>query len=131
MELHLKIVGVILMLLAFLHFVFPRYFNWKEELVPLSLINRQVMYVHTLFIALAVFLIGALCISSAHLLVSTLLGKRVALGLAIFWTARLLVQFFGYSSELWRGKTFETTVHIVFSILWTYISVVFTLVYLK
>ena len=39
------------------------------------------------------------------------------IGLAIFWTVRLGVQFFGYSSVLWRGKTFETIVHILFSIL--------------
>ncbi|MDB5197867.1 MAG: hypothetical protein JWP88_2238 [Flaviaesturariibacter sp.] len=130
MEIHLKIIGILLIGLALLHFVFPRYFNWKEELVPLSLINRQVMYVHTLFIALAVFLIGVLCLASSHEMVTTHFGKRVAFGLGVFWTARLIVQFFGYSSELWRGKSFETAVHVLFSILWTYISVIFVLVYL-
>lgn len=125
METHLKIVGVVLIGLALSHAFFPRHFRWKEELGSLSLLTRQIMYVHTLFIALVVFLMGILCITSADQLTSTTLGKRVSLGMGIFWITRLLVQFFGYSSELWKGKRFETGVHIVFSVLWVYFSVVF------
>lgn len=125
MELHLRIIGILLMALAAIHIIFPRYFKWSEELVNLSLINRQMMYVHTFFIALAVFLMGVLCLTSAHELMDTELGKKLSLGLSLFWVIRLLIQFFGYSSRLWRGKRFETTVHIVFSILWAYLSVVF------
>ena len=128
MELHIKIAGVLMVVLALLHAVFPRHFRWKEELASLSLLSREVMYVHTFFIALTVLLMGALCISSAQELENTELGKRIAIGLALFWTVRLLIQFFGYSSALWRGKTFETTAHIFFSILWLYFSMVFVLV---
>ena len=92
--------------------------------------NRQMMYVHAFFIALVIFLMGLLCLTSAAELTTTTIGKRISSGLGIFWITRLLIQFFGYSSLLWKGKTFETTVHILFSILWTYISSVFILVYL-
>jgi hypothetical protein len=129
MELHLKIIGAILIVLALIHVIFPRYFHWKKELSSLSLINREVMYVHTFFIALVVFLMGVLCLTSSQEIVATPLGKRIALGVGIFWLCRLLIQFFGYSSELWRGKFFETVVHIVFSILWMYLSVVFFGIY--
>ena len=37
----------------------------------------------------------------------------------------VFIQFFGYSNELWKGKTFETFIHILFIILWTYISTIF------
>jgi hypothetical protein len=130
MELHLKLIGVLLIAIALLHFSFPRYFNWKEELIPLSVINRQLMYVHAFFIALAVFLIGVLCLTSSDLLLNTSLGKRISLGLGIFWTTRLFVQFFGYSSKTWKGKFFETVVHVLFAIFWTYISAIFILTYL-
>jgi hypothetical protein len=83
------------------------------------------MTVHTFFIAVVVFLMGVLCLTSTSELIQTSLGKTISLGLGVFWTIRLLVQFFGYSSALWKGKTFETTIHIVFSIMWTYISGVF------
>ncbi|MFK7906106.1 MAG: hypothetical protein AB8B69_13325 [Chitinophagales bacterium] len=129
MELHLEIIGSLLIVLALVHVIFPRYFNWKSEFHLVSLINRQMMYVHTFFLALVVFLMGFLCLSSAKEIIDTSLGNKIALGFAIFWTTRLVIQFFGYSSELWKGKNFETIVHILFSILWTYMSGVFWLIY--
>lgn len=125
MEVHFKIIGVLLMALALVHVIFPKYFNWKEELKPLSLINRQMMTVHTFFIALMVFLMGLLCLTSASELITTKLGKRISLGLGVFWFIRLLIQFFGYSTALWKGKKFETAMHILFSLFWAYLSVVF------
>ncbi len=130
MELHLKIVGVLLVLLALLHIVFPAYFKWKIELSHVSPINRQMMYVHTFFIALMVFLIGVLCFTSASELATTNLGKKISLGLSLFWLIRLFIQFFGYSSFLWKGKMFETIIHVLLSILWAYFSGVFLLTYL-
>ena len=129
MEIHYKIIGILLITLAFVHIIFPKYFKWKEELKPLSLINQEIMKVHTFFIALVVFLIGLLCLTSSNELINTELGKKVSLGFGIFWSFRLLIQFFGYSSKLWKGKKIETIVHIVFSLLWIYLSYVFLSVY--
>ena len=129
MYVHFKIIGFLLIFLALVHIIFPKYFKWKEELMPLSLINRQMMIVHTLFIALTVFLMGILCVASTNELVETNLGKKISLGFGIFWTVRLVIQFFGYSTELWKGKRFETIIHILFSILWSYLSAVFWMNY--
>ena len=126
---HFTITGGLLILLALLHLSFPRYFNWEEDLKDLSLINRQMMKVHTFFIGLVVFLIGVLCLTSADELVHTNLGKKISLGIGLFWLMRLVVQFFGYSKKLWKGKTFETIMHIVFSVLWIYLSSVFIINY--
>ena len=129
MEVHLKIIGILLLLLSFLHLIFPRYFQWKAELSSLSLINKQLMYVHTFFIALVILMIGILCICCAEDLVNTRLGKNIALGLFLFWGIRLVFQFFVYSPKLWKGKLLETIIHIFFSILWAYFSFVFFLIY--
>ncbi|NMR32977.1 hypothetical protein HIO71_02015 [Chryseobacterium aquaticum] len=129
MQIHLIIVGIIFIFLAFIHIVFPKYFEWEKEFKSLSLANRQIMKIHTVFIALTVFLMGLLCLTSANDLMETSLGKKIILGLAIFWTTRLVFQFFGYSSKLWKGKIFETSVHIIFSFLWIYISFVFWTIY--
>lgn len=131
MELHLKIAGFILIALALMHTIFPKYFNWARELQSLSLINRQMMLVHTFFIALIVLLMGLLCITSAGELVETSLGKKISLGMGIFWLIRLLLQFFGYSSTLWKGKRLETSIHIIFLITWIYFSTIFLSVYFK
>lgn len=129
MELHIKIIGMITILLALAHVIFPVYFNWKQELSSLNLINRQMMLVHTFFIAVVLLLLGILCLSSSQELVNTSFGKKISLGIGIFWLLRLLVQFFWYSSKTWKGKKFETFIHILFSVLWTYLSIIFIGVY--
>lgn len=129
MELHLKIIGILMIILSIVHIGFPRYFDWKNDLKNLSLINRQMMQVHTFFIAFVVLLIGILCISSSDDLVNTEFGRRISLGIGLFWGVRLLIQFFGYSFKLWKNKPFETVMHIVFSILWFYMTVVFVVIY--
>src|SRR5215203_5549065 len=130
MELHLKIIGWLMVALAMLHLIFPKYFQWSKELAPLSLINKQLMYVHTFFIGLVVLLMGIFCIYSAGEIIDTKLGKQMALGFFIFWSVRLAFQFFVYSSKLWKGKKFETVIHILFSMLWIYFSLTFFFIFL-
>jgi hypothetical protein len=125
MIIQLQIIGTLLMFLAAIHIGFPKYFNWKIELKSLSLINNQMMTTHTFFIALTVFLIGLLCFSSPIELIETNLGKKISLGLGAFWLIRLVFQLFVYSPKLWKGKKFETIMHIIFTIFWVYMSVVF------
>jgi len=130
MEVQIKIIGCLFILLAFFHIAFPKYFNWKQDLGSLSLINREMMYIHTFFIAFGIFLMGLLCLTSSDALLNTTFGKRVSLGIGIFWAVRLYFQFFVFSRNLWKGKAFETTVHILFALFWTYVSAIFLLGYL-
>lgn len=129
MEENLKIAGLLLISLALVHIIFPKYFNWKNDLGALSLINRQMMYIHTFFIALVLLLMGVLCLTSSKEIMTTELGNRLCLGFAVFWAIRLFIQFFGYSSELWKGKRFEGAIHVLFSLIWLYFSVVFFCLY--
>lgn len=83
------------------------------------------MEVHTFFVALTVMLIGLLCWFYADNLINSQFGRVISMGLGIFWGIRLLFQFFVYSPKLWRGKRFETVMHIIFSLLWIYLTFVF------
>ena len=56
---------------------------------------------------------GLLCVTSADAMASTDLGRRASQGFAMFWGVRLLIQLFGYSPELWRGKRFETAARVM------------------
>ena len=125
MEINLKISGLLLIILALLHIGFPKYFDWKTELKSLTLLTRQVMYVHTFFIALIVLLMGVLCFTSAAELIVSKLGNKILIGFGFFWFCRLLIQIFGYSSKLWKGKKLETSIHILFLFFWTYLSVLY------
>ena len=124
MEVHLKIIGCLLMLLALIHVIFPKYFKWKDELKGLSLMNKQMMMVHTFFIALTVFLMGSILVLESKELIETNLGRKIILGFAVFWSIRLFIQLFVYSPELWRGKKIETATHVFFTCFWVYISAV-------
>jgi len=130
MELAVRISGILLIVLALLHLAFPRYFRWKEDLVPLSLINRQMMYVHTFFVAFVVLLMGCLAafIPSGFF---TPFGRVVSLFFFVFWFVRLLFQLFVYSPALWRGKRFETVIHVTFTILWLTLSAIYLGVFLN
>jgi hypothetical protein len=125
MEIHFKIIGILFIVLAIIHIPFPQYFKWKNELSGLSLINRQMMQTHTFFIALTVLLMGLLCLTCYTEIIYTHFGRKIALGLGIFWFCRLLFQLFIYAPALWKGKRFETIIHIVFTAFWIYNTTVF------
>ena len=131
METQLRIIGSLLMILGLIHVGFPRHFKWKEELKSLSLINKQMMEVHTFFLALTVFLMGLLCVISTHDLIHTDLGKTISLGFSVFWLIRLYFQFFVYSSEFWKGKKLETSIHVLFIFFWAYLSLIFGYIYFQ
>lgn len=112
--------------LSALHLVFPRRFQWKQDLAKLQDINRQIFLVHCFFICLVLVLMGLLCAFYGEVFLGGgELRKIVAAGCALFWGFRLLVQHFVYDSSLWKGKPLETFVHVVFTVLWTYFTCLF------
>lgn len=127
MEIYIKIAGWLLIALSLMHIVIPKYFNWRHELTSLSLVTKQILYVHTFFIAFVVLLMGLLCLGYAHELVHNPFGRVICLGLFVFWLTRSVFQFFVYSPKVWRGKHFETVMHVMFSGLWLYLTGVFLL----
>jgi len=89
------------------------------------------MVVHTFFIALTVFLMGLLSLLYSAELVTLPFGRVISLGIGIFWLVRLFFQFFVYSKDLWKGKRFETIMHILFAITWVYLAAVYLTTYYK
>lgn len=130
MEIHVKIVGSLMIALSLMHLVIPKYFHWEQELAPLSLITKQIVYVHTFFVAFMVLLMGLLCLTYTHELVYDPFGRIISVGLFGFWLIRLMFQFFVYSPKVWRGKKFETVMHVVFAVLWLYFTAVFLFAYI-
>lgn len=131
MSFHFLFSGYTLIFLGLVHIGFPKYFNWENELKSLSLINRQMTKVHTFFIALLLILFGLLNIFEHPSLQNTALGKTICLGMALFWFTRLIFQLFVYSPKLWRGKRFETLMHILFTSLWIYLIAIYSLSYVS
>ncbi len=129
LELALRLAGCSLIGLAAMHLWFPKHFRWVEEFSRVSLLNRQIFYVHCFFLCLVLVAMGALCaLAPEALLTPTPLGRLVSSGLVIFWLLRLVVQWFVFDHRLWRGKPFETAMHIGATILWSNYVIIFTLV---
>lgn len=123
MIVHLRIVGVLMVLLVVMHLFVPAKLRWREELARLSPINRQIFQVHTMFIVLLLAMFAVLFAGYAEaLLAPGPLSRAVLGGLTIFWTLRLLTQWFVYSPEVWRGNRCNTAVHAVISVVWIYVA---------
>jgi len=122
----LRIAGIGLIALTLAHVAIAKRFQWKEESERLSPFNRQAMLVHAFFIALTVGFMGALALFWAPaLIIPSALGLPVTIGLTLFWGIRLYCQWLVYEWDLWLGKRFETSVHLLFSVFWLYLTVVF------
>jgi len=132
LDIHLKIVGVLMFGLVVINIFAPRRFGWREELAKVSILTRQVFFVHCFFIAMLIALWGvlSLCYTRA-LLEPTLLGALVLAGLTLFWGVRLIAQWFVYDSRLWRGHRFNTVMHFVFSGVWAYFTAVYGAAFLN
>lgn len=122
----MKVAGVLLIALGFAHGFFGRYLKWKQELAQLSSLTRQIFLVHCFFISLTIVLIGACTLFYTNaLLRSGTLSRVVLMGFVVFWLTRLAFQFFIYDSAIWRGHRVRTFMHVVFSILWTYLVLIY------
>jgi hypothetical protein len=123
LSMHLRIVGLLLIFLGLSHAFFSRYFGWKRELADVSLLTRQIFFVHTFFIGLGVVLAGAGSFVCADALLRPgLLSRAILAAMTFFWLCRLLVQFFTYDSRIWKGDRFRTVMHAAFSALWIYVT---------
>ncbi len=128
LSVHLEIVGALLVMLGLSHAFFNRLFGWEQELAGVSLLTRRIFYVHTFFIALGVVLAGAGSFLYADsLLHPGPLSRAILLGMTAFWFCRLLAQFFAYETAIWRGDRFRTCMHVVFSLLWCYVTGVYAM----
>ena len=124
--LNLRVIGLILGVLVVVNLFVPSRFGWRTDLARVSLLNRQIFQAHTVFLILTLALFSALLLTSADaLLESTRLSRSVLSGLTVFWGLRMGMQWWFYSPEIWRGNQFFTTMHVVFSVTWIYMTCVF------
>jgi hypothetical protein len=126
LELALRVAGGSHLLLAIAHIPISRHLGWKADIQSASLLTRQIFWVHCFFICLVLALMGALAVYDPQALIArSQLGLYVTGGISLFWTTRLVFQWFVYDSSLWRGKRFETAMHVVFSGVWVFYVLIY------
>jgi hypothetical protein len=78
----------------------PQVLDWRKALATLDPLFRQLVWVHGAFIVLVIVGFGTLSILlPEQLALGTPLARGVCLFIALFWTARLAVQFFIFNAK--------------------------------
>ncbi len=97
----LWIAGAIHLAIAVSNFWVPGILHYRENLVKLSPMVRQVFIVHSIYMVLVLLGISALCFFFAPQLAGgTLLGQCLSGFLAVFWLLRVVLQFTFYDREV-------------------------------
>jgi hypothetical protein len=101
-------------------FQVPSRLRWKEDLAQLMPLNRKLLWVQSSFTVLTIIAFGVLTLVLHG---EMLRGDRSALALvlfiAVYWTARILVDAFYFSHQDWReGKQFVIG-HVLLTSLFT------------
>jgi hypothetical protein len=126
LEISLRLAGLLLIVLAAAHVTFPKRFHWADELPRLSLLNRQMFLVHVWYIVFTVASMGVLSLVFTEVLIErSPLARFVLAWLCFFWLSRLVVQWFVYDRALWVGNRVHTGVHVCFTAMWCYLSLVY------
>jgi RsiW-degrading membrane proteinase PrsW (M82 family) len=117
-------VGHFLILIA--SFQVPGKLGWKQDLVKLRPFNRKLLWVQSSFTVLTIVAFGTLTLVLRQ---EMLRGDRAAVGLAtfvaVYWTARILVDAFYFSHEDWpKGKEFLIG-HMLLTALFVFLAVTY------
>jgi hypothetical protein len=98
-----------------LHFVIliastltPRVLDWRANLAALHPFLRRLFWVYGSFIVLVILSFGTLTLFHANELASGVpLARSICAVIAIFWLARLAVQFFVFDAKPFLTTTFR------------------------
>jgi hypothetical protein len=98
-EQFMLIAGVLHFGILFASVLVPQVLDWRTSLRSLDGLSRQLIWVHGLFIVLIIVLFGVLSIVfRSDLVDGTPLARGVCALIAVFWAARLCVQFFVFNA---------------------------------
>ena len=99
----LRAAGGIHLAIAAANLGLPRRLHYRENLARVSPIVRQIFAVHSVYIVYVVLVFAALCLFFAPQLADGQgLNRFLAATMAVFWLARVPVQWFYYDAELRR-----------------------------
>ena len=113
LELGLRIAALVQLGVAVLNLFLIRIMKWEPDLARAPLLIREVFHIHVHFISITLVIFGLLTWRFAGDLArgANPLGVWLAVGIAIFWGARSVMQWLHYSPRHWRGNSTRTAIH--------------------
>jgi hypothetical protein len=104
----------------------PQVLDWRKALAALDPLFRQLVWVHGAFIVLVIIGFGTLSVLLPdQLSLGTPLARGVCLFIALFWTARLGVQFLVFDAKPHLNNRFLALGYHGLTIVFLYHAVVF------
>ena len=113
LELFLRAAAITQLGVAVLNLALIRIMNWEPDLARAPLLIREVFHIHVHFISITLAIFGVLTWRFAGEIATaaTPLAVWLAVGIAIFWGVRSIMQWLHYSSVHWRGIPSRTAIH--------------------
>jgi hypothetical protein len=120
LELALRVTGLSLLVLAGLHTVFWRSFDWRGDSQRLTPLNGRVFLAHLLVVVFLLAALGLLLLFRAPLLLErTELARLLSAALVLFFALRLIAQPLLFDPVLLIGSRWRTPVRVLATSLWT------------
>ena len=106
------------LVLACLNLRLDKLLHWESELAGMSLLLREVFFVHKWFISIILAIFGVITLRFADDLSVGLnpMGHWFAVGIGLFWGIRTIIQWLYYSRSHWVGDKGKTIVHWILTI---------------
>ena len=96
--------GLVQLALVGANVTLPRFLKPSTELAPVSPMIRKMFYVHWIYIVFVLLMFSGLSLLFAGELASGHpLGRFISAAIAVFWLARVPIQFFYYDADLRRA----------------------------
>jgi hypothetical protein len=106
----------------------PQVLDWRTSLAKLDPLFRQLVWVHGAFIVLVIVGFGMLsALLSDQLASGTPLARGVCLFIALFWAARLGVQFFVFDAKPHLKNTFLKIGYHSLTVVFFYLAIVYSI----
>jgi hypothetical protein len=104
----------------------PKVLDWRRELNRLAPLSRDLVWVHGAFIVLTIVGFGAVTLAAADELASgTLLARCLAGFIAVFWFARLGVQFFVFDARPFLTRAYLRIGYHALTLVFCYLAIVY------
>ena len=106
----------------------PKALNWRENLRPLPKLIRQMFWVYGSFIALMIVCFGVISLVHTESLATggNPLARSICGMIAIFWSIRLLVQFFVFDAKPFLSNVFYRVGYHGLTVVFVFLIAVYT-----
>lgn len=118
--------GIAQIVLVFGSLVIPAMLNWKNELVKVSLLIKQMFWTYAAYILVINLCFGVLSVFAIkELLNGSLLALFICGFIAVYWISRVLIQFLYFDRKSFpKGKLYIAG-ELVLIVLFVFLSIIY------